>query len=42
MRSIDLLVKLIVNPLGHGNTVDYMFRNGVNRRQLHIIAELKG
>lgn len=41
MRSLDLPVKLIVNPLRHSNTADYMFRNGVNRRQLQIIAELK-
>ena len=41
MRGLDLPVKLIVNPLRHSNTAHYMFRNGVKRRQLQIIAELK-
>ena len=41
MRSLGLSVKLIVSPLRNSNAADYMFRNGVDRRQLQIIAELK-
>jgi hypothetical protein len=41
MRSLDLPVKLIISPLRHSNTANYMFRTGVNRGQLQIKAELK-
>lgn len=41
MKSLDLPVKLLVSLLRHSNTANDMLRNGVNRRQPQIIAELK-